>query len=66
MGEALKLELLGEGIEQPGQAEFLLKQGCFKVQGYWYAKPMSLSTLNMWLANRNEKAATEVIELPSG
>lgn len=65
MGDALKLELLGEGIEQPEQAEFLLKQGCFKVQGYWYAKPMSLSTLNMWLANRNENAAIEMIEHPS-
>jgi len=66
MGEALKLELLGEGIEQPGQAEFLLKQGCYKVQGYWYAKPMSLPTLNMWLANRNENPAIEMIEQPSG
>ncbi|QUM78470.1 bifunctional diguanylate cyclase/phosphodiesterase [Moritella sp. 24] len=62
MGDALKLELLGEGIEQPEQAEFLLKQGCFKVQGYWYAKPMSLPTLNMWLANRNENVAIDVID----
>jgi len=65
MGDALKLELLGEGIEQPEQAEFLLKQGCFKVQGYWYAKPMSLPTLNMWLANRNDNIDVEVIDLPS-
>ena len=65
MAEALKLELLGEGIEHPGQAEFLLKQGCFKVQGYWYAKPMSLSTLHMWLANRNENYAAEMIDQPS-
>ncbi len=65
MGDALKLELLGEGIEQPEQAEFLLKQGCSKVQGYWYAKPMSLSTLNMWLANRNENMVIEMIEQPS-
>jgi len=65
MGEALKLELLGEGIEQPGQAEFLLQQGCYKVQGYWYAKPMSLPTLNMWLANRNENPAIVMIDQPS-
>ncbi|PKH07389.1 hypothetical protein CXF93_07785 [Moritella sp. Urea-trap-13] len=65
MGEALQLELLGEGIEHPEQAEFLLKQGCSKVQGYWYAKPMSLPTLNMWLASRNENAQVETIERPS-
>nr|SHN96973.1 Putative orphan protein; putative conserved domain [Moritella viscosa]SHN97777.1 Putative orphan protein; putative conserved domain [Moritella viscosa] len=64
MGDALKLELLGEGIEQIEQAEFLLKQGCSKVQGYWYAKPMSLSTLNMWLVNRNENMVIEMIEQP--
>lgn len=62
MGDALKLELLGEGIEHLEQAEFLLKQGCFKVQGYWYAKPMSLSTLNMWLANRNENTVIESVD----
>ncbi|MDX2318966.1 MAG: EAL domain-containing protein [Moritella sp.] len=65
MGHALKLELLGEGIEQPEQAEFLLKQGCYKVQGYWYAKPMSLSTLNMWLASRKENSVIETIDQPS-
>lgn len=65
MGEALKLELLGEGIEDPAQAEFLLKQGCSKVQGYWYAKPMSLPTLNMWLASRKENTLMETKERPS-
>lgn len=65
MGDALKLELLGEGIEQPEQAEFLLEQGCFKVQGYWYAKPMSLPTLNMWLASRTESAEIKMLEHPS-
>lgn len=65
MGEALKLELLGEGIEDPAQAEFLLKQGCSKVQGYWYAKPMSLPTLNRWLASRKENTLVETKERPS-
>lgn len=65
MGDALKLELLGEGIEQREQAEFLLKLGCYKVQGYWYAKPMSLPTLNMWLASRKENPKMETIERPS-
>ncbi|WP_242065995.1 bifunctional diguanylate cyclase/phosphodiesterase [Moritella sp. F3] len=65
MGDALKLELLGEGIEQREQAEFLLKLGCYKVQGYWYAKPMSLPTLNMWLASRKENPKMESIERPS-
>lgn len=65
MGDALKLELLGEGIEQLEQAEFLLKQGCFKVQGYWYAKPMPISVLNLWLVNRDENPTSKAITLPS-
>lgn len=65
MGDALKLELLGEGIEDPEQAAFLLKQGCTKVQGYWYAKPMSLPTLNMWLANRSDSTDVDMIDCPS-
>ncbi|MFT5880274.1 MAG: diguanylate cyclase (GGDEF)-like protein [Moritella sp.] len=55
MGEALKLELLGEGIEQLEQADFLLQQGCNKVQGYWYAEPMSLTHLNHWLTGRDKR-----------
>lgn len=61
MGEALNLELLGEGIEQPEQAHFLLQQGCNKVQGYWYAAPMSLSHLNHWLQTWNKSNAISVV-----
>ncbi len=52
MGQSLRLELLGEGIEDPRQAEFLLKLGCYKVQGYWYAKPMCFKDLRMWIADQ--------------
>lgn len=52
MGQSLRLELLGEGIEDPRQAEFLLNLGCSQVQGYWYARPMPFKDLRMWLADQ--------------
>lgn len=57
MGDALKLALLAEGIEDSAQAEFLIGLGCHHVQGYWYARPMSISNLYLWLASRDENSA---------
>lgn len=51
MADALNLELLGEGIEHPEQVDVLAQLGCIRVQGYWYAKPMSISNLHLWVSN---------------
>lgn len=41
MAEDLSLETISEGVETKEQADFLLDNGCFTIQGYYYAKPMS-------------------------
>jgi diguanylate cyclase (GGDEF)-like protein/PAS domain S-box-containing protein len=37
----LKLQVVGEGVENPAQAEFLKRAKCDLVQGNFYAKPLS-------------------------
>ena len=40
MARRLNMEVIAEGVENDEQADFLLKVGCSKVQGFLYAKPM--------------------------
>jgi EAL domain-containing protein (putative c-di-GMP-specific phosphodiesterase class I) len=41
MGQSLGLELIGEGVEQAQQADFLRAAGCQIAQGYLYGRPVS-------------------------
>lgn len=41
MAKNLKFELIAEGIENKKQAEFLIKNGCYRGQGYFYSPPLS-------------------------
>ncbi|NLG04391.1 MAG: EAL domain-containing protein [Clostridia bacterium] len=43
MADALHVEVICEGVENEKQAQMLMKIGCQIVQGYYYAKPISLS-----------------------
>ena len=45
LGKSLGLEVLAEGVEDAVQKEFLLNQGCFLAQGYFYAAPVPAATL---------------------
>ncbi|RTL23322.1 MAG: EAL domain-containing protein [Burkholderiales bacterium] len=40
MAEALGLQTLAEGVETPGQLDFLRRQGCQAVQGYLLSRPL--------------------------
>lgn len=41
LGRSLGLDVIAEGVETPGQAAYLLGQGCRFGQGYLYGKAMS-------------------------
>lgn len=42
MAESLKLKVVGEGVERPGQLEFLRKFGAHSVQGFLFSKPVRI------------------------
>jgi EAL domain-containing protein (putative c-di-GMP-specific phosphodiesterase class I) len=49
MADSLKLSLIAEGVETKDQADFLLKNGCRNLQGYYYARPMDAKDMSAWL-----------------
>ena len=40
MAKRLNISVICEGVETKKQAEFLVKLGCFKAQGFYYSKPV--------------------------
>ena len=40
MGQGLGLEVIAEGVETRGQAEFLMEHGCTLMQGYHFSRPL--------------------------
>ena len=46
MGRSLDLEVLAEGVETPGQKDFLARHGCDLYQGYLLGKPMPLDAFD--------------------
>ncbi len=40
MSHSLKLSVLAEGVETPGQLEFLRRAGCDSIQGFLFSRPL--------------------------
>ncbi len=51
LGVSLKLDLVAEGVETSVQRDFLLQNGCSKMQGYYYDKPMPAEEIRTRLLN---------------
>lgn len=49
LGDALGLNLVGEGVENQQQAEILSASGCKNVQGYFYSPPLDAKEMETWL-----------------
>lgn len=49
LGHNLNLQVLMEGVEEKEQAEWLEKEGCNLIQGYYFAKPQSAADLERML-----------------
>ncbi len=52
LGARLGMNVLAEGVETSEQVTWLKQQGCHAAQGYWYAKPMPLDDLLVFLARQ--------------
>ena len=51
LGVSLKLDLVAEGVETLAQRDFLIQNGCTKMQGYYYDKPMPSEEVEAKLLN---------------
>lgn len=47
-GRKSGMEMIAEGVETQAQVDYLSEHGVYLIQGYVYAKPMSLSQLKIW------------------
>ncbi len=45
LAQNLKLEVIAEGVETKEQADSLLAQNCFLMQGYYFSKPMQANVI---------------------
>ena len=52
MAHKLGLKVVAEGVEEAVQLDYLRENGCDFIQGYYYSRPLPLSALRDWLAER--------------
>ncbi len=53
LAENLGLEVIAEGVEEVEQLEFLQQNGCYLIQGYLLAHPMTEDKFFEWMQKRN-------------
>jgi diguanylate cyclase (GGDEF)-like protein/PAS domain S-box-containing protein len=57
MGHSLRLKVIAEGVETEQQLEFLRRNGCDEVQGFYFARPMSAPDFSAWARAHQPAAA---------
>lgn len=50
LAKNLNLTVVAEGVESPEQAQKLLSEGCERMQGFLYDRPLSAEAFERWLA----------------
>ena len=58
MARSLGLSVVAEGVENKEQADLLSRLGCTQVQGYYYARPLTVSAFRAAVAFANPLRST--------
>ncbi len=56
MAHSLDLEVVAEGVETEAQLEFLQKQRCDRIQGYYFSAPLAPEEMEPFLVAKNSAA----------
>lgn len=64
MAHNLGLEVIAEGVETAAQAEFLTAEKCEELQGYFFAKPLPATELEVYLRARMATESTTALAIP--
>jgi diguanylate cyclase (GGDEF)-like protein/PAS domain S-box-containing protein len=51
LSKSLNLNIIAEGVEAKAQQEFLIKEGCHVMQGFFYSRPLSVEAFEALLKN---------------
>jgi diguanylate cyclase len=62
LGESLNVTITAEGIERPGQLEWLRKRGCHEVQGFLLSRPLAARELVQRYLDVAPSAAREPLD----
>ncbi|MEA1982597.1 MAG: EAL domain-containing protein [Campylobacterota bacterium] len=57
--QSLNLDVIAEGVETQEQQEFLAKNGCSKVQGYLYSKPLNAKDMKKFIIEHEKDRRVE-------
>ena len=57
LGHALDLRVIAEGVETEDQLQFLRKNGCDEIQGYFFSRPLEMDALRKRLLTLERPAA---------
>ena len=55
ISKKLNLKTVAEGVEKSEQVEYLKKENCDFIQGYFYAKPLGLDTFKNYIKENKQK-----------
>jgi diguanylate cyclase (GGDEF)-like protein len=56
LAENLDLEMIAEGVETKEQLDFLLDEGCYYIQGYYFSKPLPVDECKTFIISHTKGA----------
>jgi EAL domain-containing protein (putative c-di-GMP-specific phosphodiesterase class I) len=56
LGQALRLDVVAEGVEDQETYAYLTREGCTTIQGYLVSRPLIAGEFSTWLASRSAAA----------